>query len=66
MKSATSKFVFALIIGAYVVGRIYMLFVPTYTIENNLELNAGYYSSITESTTTEKSPAAGNGAGEAD
>ncbi len=54
MRAATSKFVFALIIGAYIIGRIYMFFTPAYTIENNLELNAGYYSSITESTSTVK------------
>ncbi|MEA3506047.1 MAG: hypothetical protein U9R36_00910 [Elusimicrobiota bacterium] len=52
MKEATSKFVFALIIGAYIIGRIYIFFNPSYTIENNLELNAGYYPRVTESTGT--------------
>lgn len=43
----TSKFVFALIIFALVVGWIYMIFVPSHTIKNNLELNANYYPAIT-------------------
>lgn len=46
MRAATSKFVFALIIGAYIIGRIYMFFTPSYTIENNLELTAVYYLNI--------------------
>lgn len=56
MKAATSKFVFALIIGAYIAGRIYMFFTPSYTIENNLELNAGYYPGVTESTSAVSTP----------
>ncbi|MBN2406519.1 MAG: hypothetical protein JXJ19_02370 [Elusimicrobia bacterium] len=45
---SNSKFVFALIIFALIVGWIYMLFVPSHTIRNNLELNANYYPAITE------------------
>ena len=48
MNSTTSKFVFALLIFAVVVGWIYILFNPSYTIQNNLELNANYYPAITE------------------
>ncbi|MGM0441423.1 MAG: hypothetical protein ACQEQC_03275 [Elusimicrobiota bacterium] len=46
MKDATSKFIFALIIGAVLIGWIYTLFVPAHTLENNLELNANYYPGI--------------------
>ncbi len=46
MKDSTSKFIFALIIGAVLVGWIYTLFNPDHTIENNLELNANYYPGI--------------------
>ena len=44
----SSKFIFALIIFAVVAGYIYMLFVPSHNIKNNLELNANYFPGITE------------------
>jgi len=46
--NTSSKFIFALIIIAVVIGWIYMLFNPSHTIENNLEMNANYYPQITE------------------
>jgi hypothetical protein len=45
--SQNSKFVFALIIIAVVIGWVYMIFNPSHTIENNLELNSSYYPAIT-------------------
>jgi len=47
MNSGSSKSIFGLIIFALIVGWIYLIFNPSYTIENNMELNANYYPSIT-------------------
>ncbi len=47
MRSGASKFIFALIIAALAVGWVYLRLDPSYTVENNLELNANYYPSIT-------------------
>ena len=48
MKSGTSKFIFGLILFALLVGWIYIGFNPSFTAENNMELNANYYPSITD------------------
>lgn len=48
MNSGSSKSIFGLIIFALVVGWIYLIFNSTYTVENNMELNANYYPAITE------------------
>lgn len=48
MNSQNSKFVFALILFAIIAGWIYMLFVPSHNVKNNLELNSNYYPGITE------------------
>lgn len=45
--NSDSKFIFALMIFAVVAGWIYIFFVPSHNIENNLELNANYYPGIT-------------------
>jgi hypothetical protein len=52
--NSNSKFIFALIIFALVVGWIYMIFVPSYRIERNLELNSNYYPGITEESVKKK------------
>ena len=52
--NAQSKFIFALIILSVAAGWLYMIFVPSHTIENNLELNASYFPGITEKSLKEQ------------
>ncbi|NLB35156.1 MAG: hypothetical protein GX817_04995 [Elusimicrobia bacterium] len=48
MNSGNSKSMFALVAFAILVGWIYLILNPSYTVENNMELNANYFPSITD------------------